>query len=97
MKKLLYTFVVALILSPLVAQAEQITVTVKGLVCTFCAQGIKKSFMREEQVKNIAVDMETKKVTIETKGSSTISDEALRSIIKDAGFEVTEIKRGPGA
>ncbi len=97
MKKLLCTFVVALILSPLVAQAEQITVTVKGLVCTFCAQGIKKSFMREEQVKNIAVDMETKKVTIETKGSSTISDEALRSIIKDAGFEVTEIKRGPGA
>ncbi len=97
MKKLLYTFVVALILSPLVAQAEQITVTVKGLVCTFCAQGIKKSFMREEQVKNIAVDMETKKVTIETKGSSTISDEALRSIIKDAGFEVIEIERGPDA
>ena len=97
MKKLMCIFVVALTLSPLVAQAEQITVTVKGLVCTFCAQGIKKSFMRDDHVKNIAVDMETKKVTIETKGSSTISDEALRSTIKDAGFEVIEIKREPDA
>lgn len=94
MKRLLMvgTFVVAAVVSS-VAHAEQIKVEVKGMVCSFCAQGIKKTFMRKDGVENVEVDLDKKIVTITTKQGATLNDADVKDSIVDAGYEVIKIER----
>jgi copper chaperone CopZ len=75
------------------AYAERITVSVKGMVCSFCAQGIKKTFMRKDGVEKVDVDLDKKLVTIETKVGANLTDAALTESIVDSGYEVTKIER----
>ncbi len=83
----------ALLLLPSASWAEQVTIAVRGMVCSFCAQGIKRTLMQNENVKDIHVDLDKKLVRIETKDGTTISDEALRQAIIDSGFDVVSIAR----
>lgn len=76
------------------AQAETITVSVNGLVCSFCATGIKKTFGKLEAVSDVAVDLNTKLVTVQTKRDQTIDNETVTKFITDAGYTVTNISRG---
>lgn len=75
------------------AWAEKITISVKGMVCSFCAQGIKKTFMRKDGVENVDVDLDQKIVTIQTKTGAILSDADLTESIVDSGYEVTKIER----
>lgn len=75
------------------AFAERITISVKGMVCSFCAQGIKKTLLRKDGVQKVDVDLDKKVVTIETKAGATMSDAALTESIVDSGYEVTKIER----
>jgi copper chaperone CopZ len=63
------------------------------MVCSFCAQGIKKTFSAQKEVEKVAVDLDKKIVSITTKQGETVSDEGITQAITDAGFEVVEIKR----
>lgn len=85
------------IVAPMVARADEVTITVKGMVCSFCAQGIKKTFSREAGVKNVNVNLDTKLVTIVTEPGSPLTDEKIKESIKDSGYEVLDIKRKPDA
>lgn len=76
-----------------VALAEEVTVTVKGMVCSFCAQGIKKTFGKIESVKNVEVDLDKKFVKLDLKDGSTLSDEVIKGAINDAGYEVEKMER----
>ena len=94
MKKwLLVTGVVVASLVSRVALADQITVAVKGMVCSFCAQGIKKTFTRKEGVESVDVDLDKKIVTITTKQGATLTDSDVKESIVDAGYEVLSIER----
>jgi copper chaperone CopZ len=94
-KAFLYLFIlVSFVCAPLSAYAERISVSVKGMVCSFCAQGIKKTFGRKDVVVDVAVDLERKIVTITTKDGTTLADNEIRESIIDAGYEVLEITRG---
>lgn len=81
-----------LFLSPTVL-AEEITIKVKGMVCSLCAQGIEKKFKAMEEVKDIKVDLGEKVVTVSTKGEKTIPDEKVKKIITEAGYNVGSIER----
>lgn len=85
-------FVVAAVVSS-VAHAEQIKIEVKGMVCSFCAQGIKKTFMRKDGVENVDVDLDKKIVTLTTKQGATLKDSDVTESIVDAGYEVIKIER----
>lgn len=87
---LLFTF---LLLFPGIVSAEDVTVTVKGMVCSFCAQGLKKTFSKEDAVENIAVDLDTKKVKIKVRTGKTLSDEQITALIIDAGYDILSIER----
>jgi periplasmic mercuric ion binding protein len=93
-KKLL--IVTAIIFNPLSAQAEEIMVHVKGMVCSFCAQGIKKSFLKLPEVEKVEPNLEEKVVLVTTKPNQTLSDESIKKLIVDSGYEVTEIMRSSG-
>ncbi len=76
-----------------VAQADQISVAVKGMVCSFCAQGIKKTLLRKEGVESVEVDLDKKIVTITTRQGASMPDSEVKESIVDAGYEVLSIDR----
>ncbi len=69
--------------------AGEISVNVKGMVCSMCAQGIEKKF-KAACMEKIHVDMDKKVVHITGKD---ISDEEIKKIITEAGYNVSAISR----
>lgn len=92
MRKLLMTSALLVALST-AAYAETIKAGVNGLVCSFCATGIEKTFKKEAAVDTVKVDLDAKLVTIHTKEDQTLDDKTITSLINDAGFTITNIKR----
>jgi copper chaperone CopZ len=90
-KAILLAFIFLLL--PSLSIAEEITVTVKGMVCSFCAQGIKKTFSKFPEVESVTPDLDKNLVTIVTKEGFNLSDEKVTELITDAGFEVAQIER----
>ncbi len=90
MKNLFATLLVAVSVP---AFADSIHVTVKGMVCSFCAQGITKKFKAEKTVESVHVNLDEAFVHLETKGKGDLSDDKIRKIITDAGYTVASIKR----
>mgnify|MGYP003387690063 CR=1 FL=1 len=75
------------------AQADTIKVSVNGLVCSFCATGIKKTFAGEAAVADTQVDLDAKLVTIVTKQGQTLDDATITKLITNAGYTITNITR----
>ena len=93
MRTKLITFA-AFVLMAGAASAETIKVSVNGLVCSFCATGIEKTFKKEAPVDTVKVDLDNKLVTITTKPDQTLDDKKVTTLITDAGYSVTKITRG---
>lgn len=91
MKKLIAIFL--LFFLPQFAFAETAVVTVKGMVCSFCAQGIKKTFGKLDSVENTTVDLELKLVTLKLKSGKNLTDDEIKILIHDAGYEVLSVER----
>jgi mercuric ion binding protein len=89
MKTLL--LVLALTLTTSAFAAGKIEVTVKGMVCSFCSQGITKKF-NEEKVKSINVDLAKHLVTIELNENQELSNEKITKILTDSGYGVEKIE-----
>ncbi len=91
MKKLL---LVSLLLTSIQAFAgEKINVTVKGMVCSFCSQGITKKFQAQPEVATVKVNLDDHLVSIETKDGSSLNDETITKILSDSGYSVAKISR----
>lgn len=97
MKTKMIVLALLIFVAPSLSIAEEVTVTVKGMVCSFCAQGLKKTFGKKENVKGIEVDLDKKVVKVETLEGKPLSDEEIKSTIKDAGFDVVNIERAKNA
>ena len=100
MRKFKYVLMMLLALSGLPAMAAEqcsandVNISVNGLVCDFCARSIEKLFGGRDEVASIAVDLENGNIKIGMKDAKTIDDVELKTLIKDSGFDVREIKRG---
>ena len=75
------------------AIASEITVKVQGMVCSMCAQGIKKKFTAIKEVKTIDVNLDKKLVTIITNDGQDVADVQIKKIITEAGYNVANIER----
>jgi copper chaperone CopZ len=73
--------------------AATIELTVNGLVCGFCAQGIEKTLRKNAATSDVFVSLESRLVAIATKPNADIADEVLRMALKDAGYDVKAISR----
>ena len=67
-------------------------VTVNGMVCSFCAQGIEKKMKALSETKDVYVDLKKRLVVVEVKEGLTLSQDIIKKIIKDAGYEVKSIE-----
>ena len=93
MKKLLLTTVVLSTLLSQVAFATQtIKANVNGMVCAFCAQGIEKKMRALSQTQDVYVNLKQRIVAVELKEGQSLSDDKVKAIIKDAGYDVTSIE-----
>ena len=72
---------------------EVLTISVHGLVCDFCARSIEKLFSKKESVKSIDVNLENMIITINLKKGKNLNNDIIRQLIKDSGYDVTEINR----
>jgi len=97
MKNFLNLLLVTFVMLPVAVFAEVITVTVKGMVCSFCAHGINKSFRKNKAVQNITVDLDTKLVTIEVKDGQALTDKEVEQTVNDAGYDVLKLERKKNA
>jgi mercuric ion binding protein len=78
---------------PLTAQATTIEMTVNGLVCAFCAQGIEKKLRKFPATSDVVVNLEHRLVAVGLKNGTDIPDEALRKALTDAGYTIKTIER----
>ena len=70
-----------------------VDVKVKGMVCSFCVQGIEKKFKGESSVDNVKVNLDESLVSIWIKENQDLSDERIESLVKDSGYNVAKITR----
>jgi len=94
MKKLLTIGFLALSMSSGVAFAavQTIKAEINGMVCAFCAQGIEKKMRSLSQTKDVYVDLKNKVVAVELKDGEELSQDTVRDLIKDAGYDVNKIE-----
>jgi copper chaperone CopZ len=76
-----------------VANALTIEMTVHGLVCGFCAQGIEKRLRKFSQTAEVLVSLENRLVALTLKESTDIADATLREALEKSGYAVIEIRR----
>ena len=73
--------------------AATIEMTVNGLVCAFCAQGIEKKLRKFPATAEVVVSLEHRLVAVSLKDGQDISDADLRKALTDAGYTVKAISR----
>jgi len=67
-------------------------VTVNGMVCSFCAQGIEKRLSKMGATKDVLVDLKKKTVAVEAKDGQALDAKAISAEIVDAGYDVVKIE-----
>ena len=70
-----------------------VTVKVKGMVCSFCAQGIEKKLLQLESVSRVVINLEVKTVEVWLKSSQTLGDDEIKRAITSAGYNIDTIDR----
>ncbi len=85
----------ALILLAMAASSSAATIemSVNGLVCAFCAQGIEKKLKKFPATAEVVVSLEQKLVAVALKEGQDIPDSDLRKALTDAGYTVKSISR----
>jgi copper chaperone len=63
---------------------EKVTYSVPAIHCAHCAMSIREEVSEVEGVDDVAVDLDTKVVTVTGR---TLDDRALRAAIAEAGYE----------
>ena len=91
MKKIIIAFVMGIATISSMA-ANSVKVTVNGMVCAFCAQGIEKRISKMDATKDVFVDLKKKTVAIEAKEGQTLDFKAISAEIVDAGYDVVKIE-----
>ncbi len=72
--------------------AASIQVTVNGMVCAFCAQGIEKRISSMPATKAVYIDLKKKIVAIEAKEGRSLDGNAITAEITDAGYDVVKLE-----
>jgi copper chaperone CopZ len=72
--------------------ASTTILTVNGMVCAFCAQGIEKRLSKLPETKGVFVDLKNKIVAIETKDGMVLDTQMLQAEVKDVGYDVIKIE-----
>lgn len=90
--KLIHFVIASAFLGLSQASLASMKVTVNGMVCSFCAQGIEKSLLKMDETKAVLVDLKNKVVVVEAKEGRTLNEKEIRQEIIDSGYDVTKVE-----
>jgi copper chaperone CopZ len=74
------------------AHAQTTKMTVNGMVCSFCAQGIEKRLKALPQTKAVYVNLAGNLVAVEPKPGQSMDPAILRKEVTEAGYDVAAIE-----
>ncbi len=66
---------------------SQSTYTVTGMTCGHCAQSVSEEVGKIDGVTNVAVDVPTGQVTVES--AADLDATAVRAAVEEAGYQLT--------
>lgn len=66
------------------------TMIIEGMSCSHCKMRVEKALKAHGEVLSAVIDLNAKSATIELSGD--LSDDALKKIVDDAGYDVLEIR-----
>lgn len=89
---LAFIFTISLFSNSALAATQTLKATVNGMVCAFCAQGIEKKIRALSQTQDVYVNLKQRIVAVELKAGQALSNDTLKDLIKDAGYDVTAIE-----
>lgn len=92
-KKLVTIFSIIFFFNISTLNAKTIDIDVNGLVCEFCAFTIEKTFKKKDEIKEIKVDLEAKKVFLTFKKGQDLSNKIIKETIVNNGYNVVKINR----
>jgi len=75
------------------ASAVTVEMTVNGLVCGFCAQGIEKQLRKFPETAEVFVSLEQRLVAVGLREGTDLSDATLTTALEEAGYAVKAIHR----
>tara|TARA_B100002019_G_scaffold286273_1_gene296498 strand:+ start:175 stop:657 length:483 start_codon:yes stop_codon:yes gene_type:complete len=75
-----------------VSQLQIAIINVRGMVCEFCAWGIEKTFLKDQDVTKIDIDLSKGKVLIAYKLDVKINFEEIKDKILSNGLDVTSME-----
>lgn len=75
--------------------AETKKLTVNGMVCAFCAQGIEKRLSALPQTQAVYVNLGKKVVAVQAKEGQQLDDAVLKHEITEAGYDVVKVEAVP--
>jgi copper chaperone CopZ len=92
MKTTLIRLTLAIFLASLtsISFADTTKITVNGMVCAFCAQGIEKRLSQMPATKSVFVDLKSKIVAVESKDGMSLDKKAISHEITEAGYDVVK-------
>ncbi len=97
MKKFLSIPLLAIVLSTAAfAGGNQYALAVDGLACPFCAYGVEKRLSAMAGVESVATDVKSGRVVVTLAEGKTLSEEAARQAVEDAGFTLRSLKQTRG-
>lgn len=79
-------------LTSTVFATESVKITVNGMVCAFCAQGIEKRLGKLPATQAVFVDLKKRVVAVEAKPGQKLDDKLIRAEITDAGYDVVKLE-----
>jgi copper chaperone CopZ len=86
----------ALFASAFAAQAVETTkLTVNGMVCAFCAQGIEKRLTALPQTQAVYVNLGKKIVAVQAKDGQQLDEAVIKHEITEAGYDVVKVEAVP--
>jgi periplasmic mercuric ion binding protein len=70
--------------------AQSVKLSVNGMVCAFCAQGIEKRLSAIPEAGPLYINLSQKVVAVQAKPGKALDVERLKAEVKEAGYEVTQ-------
>jgi len=75
------------------SRKPDITVQAKGIVCSFCAQGIIQLFTDHNAIEAINFSEDFNLIYLYTLPNETITDEEIETLVTDSGYDISTIIR----
>jgi mercuric ion binding protein len=67
-------------------------ISLRGLVCAYCAQGLSKNFKKHPEIENVEIRLNHHDALLTFKSGQSLSESQLRQIVKDSGLDAESVE-----